>query len=137
MLSAVIASVVAPWASWSVEKRRSERDQRKAMVASWREGIAKLKGAEVAATGTHEALARTQAIEGTDAPWAPGTDVRFQSWYSTPAQSHEWRRGKRDRPARGRHRGGPRLAYVPRIADRGGEPDRQRVESSLTLSTAS
>jgi hypothetical protein len=66
-----------------VEKRRSERDERKAMVASWREGIAKLKDAEVAATGTHEALARTQAIEGTDAPWAPGTDVRFQSWYST------------------------------------------------------
>jgi hypothetical protein len=42
LLGAGVASVVAPWSNWGVEKRRSDRDYRRRLVQSWRNGIAEL-----------------------------------------------------------------------------------------------
>jgi hypothetical protein len=42
LLGAGVASVVAPWSNWGVEKRRSDREYRRGLIMSWRNGIAEL-----------------------------------------------------------------------------------------------
>ena len=62
----------------SVEKRRIERDERIAMVKSWRDGIARLSDAETAALLMPKDLAKSK-----DDDFLGGADVRFAAWFST------------------------------------------------------
>lgn len=54
-----IASLVAPWAQWGVEKRRETRTHRRALLEEWRTGIADLGGSAVALGGSDEAYRDT------------------------------------------------------------------------------
>jgi hypothetical protein len=42
LVSGAIASLVAPWANWSIEKRREDRRRRYDLLDSWRTGIASM-----------------------------------------------------------------------------------------------
>jgi hypothetical protein len=42
LLGGGVASVVAPWSHWGMEKRRSDRAYRRGLIESWRDGIAQL-----------------------------------------------------------------------------------------------
>jgi hypothetical protein len=75
-------STVAPWVGWSVEKRRIARDERKAMVQSWRDGIARLSEAETAALLMPDDLIRSKD-EDFLGVWPDGADTRFATWFST------------------------------------------------------
>jgi hypothetical protein len=46
-----VASLVAPWSQWGVEKRRSDRQHRRDLIREWRTGIAALSS-EKEALGT-------------------------------------------------------------------------------------
>jgi hypothetical protein len=48
LLGAGVASVVAPWSNWGVEKRRSDRQYRRDLIRDWRTGIASLSSEEQA-----------------------------------------------------------------------------------------
>ena len=39
LLGAGVASVVAPWSNWGVEKRRSDRQYRRDLIRDWRDGV--------------------------------------------------------------------------------------------------
>jgi hypothetical protein len=57
LLGAGVASVVAPWSNWGVEKRKSDRQYRRDLVRDWRNGIAKLTSEnEALGTGWYESL---------------------------------------------------------------------------------
>lgn len=43
LVSGGIASVVAPWINWGIEKKRLERQRRYDLLKSWREGIARME----------------------------------------------------------------------------------------------
>jgi hypothetical protein len=47
LATGAISSLVAPWAKWSIEKRRIDRQRRYALLDSWREGIAGLEKGSV------------------------------------------------------------------------------------------
>jgi len=78
----IAGSTVAPWVQWSVEKRRIERDERIAMVKSWRDGIARLSDAETAALLTPKDLEKSKDDDFLGI-WPDGADVRFAAWFST------------------------------------------------------
>jgi hypothetical protein len=47
LATGAVSSLIAPWAHWSVEKRRTDRERQHALLDSWRAGIARLEdGAE-------------------------------------------------------------------------------------------
>lgn len=57
LLGAGVASVVAPWSLWGVEKRRSDRQYRRDLIRDWRNGIAQLtSGRSALGTGWYESL---------------------------------------------------------------------------------
>lgn len=39
LISGAIAGLAAPWTKWSIEKRRSDRQHKRALINSWREGL--------------------------------------------------------------------------------------------------
>jgi hypothetical protein len=51
LLGGGVASVVAPWSNWGVEKRKDDREYRRGLIRSWRIGIAALSS-EKEALGT-------------------------------------------------------------------------------------
>lgn len=55
VVSGGIASLVAPWAQWGVEKRREQLAHRRALVQSWRAGVAEFAAALTDYSGaTHD-----------------------------------------------------------------------------------
>jgi hypothetical protein len=44
--SGLLAALVAPWAEWGIEQRRSTRDRRAAAITHWRASIRDLRAAE-------------------------------------------------------------------------------------------
>jgi hypothetical protein len=51
LLGAGVASVVAPWSNWGVEKRKNDREYKRRLIQSWRNGVAELTS-EKEALGT-------------------------------------------------------------------------------------
>jgi hypothetical protein len=39
LATGALGSVIAPWVNWGIEKRRSDRQHRRDLVKSWREGL--------------------------------------------------------------------------------------------------
>jgi hypothetical protein len=82
LLGAGVASVVAPWSNWGVEKRRSDREYRRGLIQSWRNGIAELTSEkEALGTGWYESLRphltsdEILKVEGEYVPPGPRTFV--------------------------------------------------------------
>lgn len=46
LASGVVASLLAPWANWSIEKRRLKRQRRYGLLDRWRQGIASAEDAD-------------------------------------------------------------------------------------------
>jgi hypothetical protein len=42
LLGGGVASLLAPWSRWGVEKRKSDREYRRGLIRAWRAGIAGL-----------------------------------------------------------------------------------------------
>ncbi|MBN7353586.1 Uncharacterised protein [Mycobacteroides abscessus subsp. abscessus] len=63
-----LSSLIAPWVNWGVEQKREKRDHRRALITSWRDGIASID------------------VEGTDAGGFPdGYQIHFtRRYFSTP-----------------------------------------------------
>lgn len=51
VVTGAIGSLAAPWANWAVEKRRTDRAEKRAAVEAWRSGIAARKSKWRAAKG--------------------------------------------------------------------------------------
>ncbi|ORW28187.1 hypothetical protein AWC19_27515 [Mycobacterium palustre] len=59
LTSGAVGSLIAPWANWSIEKRRLERQRRYDLLKSWRDGIAGMEGhdhSKYIASGWYETL---------------------------------------------------------------------------------
>src|SRR5262249_19106927 len=57
LLGAGVASVVAPWSNWGVEKRKSDRECRRVLIREGRAGIAALDSAyDAVGTAWYESL---------------------------------------------------------------------------------
>jgi hypothetical protein len=95
LLGAGVASVVAPWSNWGVEKRRCDRQYRRDLIRDWRIGIASLSSEKQAlGTGWYESLGPhlTQdeilKVEGEYVPPHPRTVV-IQADPGSPARGRK------------------------------------------------
>ena len=75
LLGGGVASLIAPWSQWGVEKRKSDREHRRGLVRAWQAGIAKLESAfEAVGTEWYESLRphltgdEVETVEGTYSP---------------------------------------------------------------------
>jgi hypothetical protein len=57
LLGGGVASLIAPWSQWGVEKRRGDRQHRRDLVREWRNGLAQLEsGQDAPGTEWYESL---------------------------------------------------------------------------------
>lgn len=70
LVTGAIASLIAPWANWGIEKRRLTRERRIVRIAEWRAGVGDLDWSEKS-TG--------KSVWGDEIT----SDIHAKSWYVT------------------------------------------------------
>ena len=71
-VSGVISSLIAPWASWGIEKKRLARERRVERIKEWRDGVEDLDWAE-----------RMHGREGSLPSDRINGDFRTMAWFVT------------------------------------------------------
>lgn len=85
-----VASLLAPWASWGVEKRRDVRAHHRALIASWRSGLAEWEQRSLSGHDVED------PIPFLSLPWYQTLRPRMDQKARTTAADAAWQQPKSD-----------------------------------------